>query len=62
VERKVASIRAYHTQFVLPEKNRAVVEWVEASARYFGSRIGTEAGEPFHAPEPMGLTGLASLA
>jgi bacillithiol biosynthesis deacetylase BshB1 len=62
VERKAASIRAYHTQFVLPDKNRPVVDWVEASMRYFGSRIGTEAGEPFHAPEPIGLTGLDLLA
>jgi len=62
VERKMASIRAYHTQFVIPEKNRRVVEWVEASARYFGSRIGTDAGEPFFTKEPVGLTGLESLA
>ncbi len=61
VETKIASIRAYHTQFVLPEKNRRVVEWVEASAVYFGSRIGTAAGEPFFTKEPVGLAGLDSL-
>lgn len=62
MDAKLASIRAYETQFVLPEKNRAVVEWIEASGRYFGSRIGTAAGEPFFAKEPVGLTGLGSLA
>jgi len=62
VETKVASIRAYETQFVIPEKNRAVVEWVEAAATYFGSRIGTAAGEPFFTKEPIGLTGLDALS
>lgn len=61
VERKIDSIRAYHTQFVLPEKNRKVVEWVEASATYFGSRIGTAAGEPFFTKEPVGLGSLSGL-
>lgn len=61
MDRKIESIRAYHTQFVLPEKNRAVVEWVQASARYFGSRIGAEAGECFHTKEPLGLTSLTSV-
>lgn len=61
VERKLDAIRAYHTQFILPEKNRRVVEWVEAAATYFGSRIGTAAGEPFFTKEPVGLTGLDHL-
>lgn len=62
LDRKIAAIRAYESQFVVPEKNRPVVEWVEAAARYFGSRIGTEAGEPFFTREPIGLTGLSCLA
>ncbi len=62
VERKIESIKAYHTQFVLPEKNRRVVEWVEHAASYFGSRIGTEAAEPFFTKEPIGLGSLDSLA
>lgn len=62
LERKLASIRAYETQFVIPEKNRPVLEWIEGAARYFGSRIGTPAGEPFFTKEPIGLTGLADLS
>jgi len=61
VDQKIASIEAYHTQFVLPEKNRRVVEWVRSSADYFGSRIGTAAAEPFFTKEPIGLTGLDGL-
>lgn len=61
-QKKVESINAYHTQFVLPEKNRQVVEWVRASLTYFGSRIGVASGEGFFTREPVGLTGLESLA
>lgn len=61
-DRKTQAIVAYHSQFVLPERNRKVVEWVEASNRYFGSRIGTAAAEPFFTKEPIGLTGLEGLA
>ena len=55
---KLGAIRAYHTQFVLPEKNRKVVDWVEAAATYLGSRIGTEHAEGFYTKEPLGLSGL----
>jgi LmbE family N-acetylglucosaminyl deacetylase len=58
---KLDAIRAYRTQFVLPEKNRKVVDWVEASATYFGSRIGTEHAEAFYSREPVGLSGLGSV-
>lgn len=61
---KLAAIRAYETQFV--RANAHVVEWVEAAGVYFGSRIGargaTPRAEPFYSKEPMGLTGLTSLA
>ena len=61
VERKRESIIAYHSQFVLPEKNRGIVDWVDASATYFGSRIGTKAAEPFYTKEPIGLENFDSL-
>ncbi|MFI4871195.1 MAG: PIG-L family deacetylase [Phycisphaerales bacterium JB061] len=59
---KIDSINAYHTQFVLPEKNRRIVDWVHASLTYFGSRIGTPSGEAFYTREPVGLSGFDSLA
>lgn len=62
VEMKMEAIRAYHTQFVVPEKNRLVLEWIEGAARYFGSRIGRAAGEPFFTKEPVGLGSFSSLA
>jgi hypothetical protein len=47
---------------VVNERNRRVVEWLDAAGTYFGSRIGTETAEPFFAREPIGLAGLAGLA
>jgi bacillithiol biosynthesis deacetylase BshB1 len=60
-DRKIESITAYHSQFVVPEKNRAVVEWVRASLTYFGSRIGTRSAEAFYSKEPVGLGSFDSL-
>lgn len=59
--RKRQSIVAYHSQFVAPEKNRRVVEWVDAALTYFGSRIGTGAAEAFFTKEPVGLGGFDGL-
>lgn len=59
---KREAVLAYHSQFVANPKNRRVVEWLDAAGTYFGSRIGTECGEPFFAREPLGLTGLEGLA
>jgi bacillithiol biosynthesis deacetylase BshB1 len=60
-QRKREAILAYHSQFVLPERNRRVVEWIAATNMYFGSRIGTLAAEAFFTREPIGLADLSSL-
>lgn len=59
--KKRDAVLAYHSQFVANEKNRGVMDWVEAAGKYFGSRIGTAAAEPFFAKEPLGLSGLDGL-
>jgi bacillithiol biosynthesis deacetylase BshB1 len=61
-QRKRDAILAYESQFVAPEKNRWIVEWLDAGARYFGSRIGAQAAEPFLTKEPLGVTTLEGLA
>ncbi len=60
-DRKRDAIVAYKTQFVIPERNRRIVDWIAAANQYFGSRIGVQAAEPFFTREPIGLTGLDSL-
>lgn len=60
-ERKYASLRAYATQFAANPKNAGVIEWIQAEDKFFGSRIGTAAGEAFWTREPIGLTDLGSL-
>lgn len=59
--RKWASILAYESQFVVPESNRGIVERMQATATFFGSRIRTEAAEPFYTREPIGLSDFGSL-
>ncbi len=60
-DRKRRSIVAYETQFVMPQRNRRVVEWIQSANEYLGSRIGVASAEPFYTKEPIGLTGLESL-
>lgn len=60
-QRKHDAIVAYDTQFVKPEKNRRVVEWIAAANTYFGSRIGTKSAEPFFTKEPLGLGSLEGI-
>jgi bacillithiol biosynthesis deacetylase BshB1 len=62
VAAKRAAVLAYESQFVKNAANGRVVEWVEQAGGYFGSRIGTAAGEPFFSREPVGLLSLTSLA
>jgi bacillithiol biosynthesis deacetylase BshB1 len=59
--RKRDAIVAYESQFVIAEKNRPIVDWVEAQDKYFGGRLRTETAEPFFTREPIGLTDLKSL-
>ncbi len=56
---KHASIAAYRTQFVLPAHNRDVLAGVDASVVYFGSRIGTQAAEPFYCQELLRVEDVA---
>ena len=58
---KRQAIVAYETQFVIPEGNRRIVDWIEAQDKYFGGRLRTETAEPFYTREPIGLADLDSL-
>lgn len=58
---KRASLEAYHSQFVANEKNRVVLEWVDAAGKFFGSRIGAGFGEPFYSREPIRMSDVAGL-
>lgn len=61
MDTKEAAIKAYETQFVLPEKNRRVVQWMREFNGYMGSRIGVRYAEPFFTKEPLGLLNLDGL-
>lgn len=61
MDAKEQAIKAYETQFVLPEKNRRVVEWMREFNGYMGSRVGVRYGEPFFTKEPLGLSSLEGV-
>ncbi len=61
LELKLASIRAYRTQFEANERNAAIIGTMETRARYWGGLIGAPAGEPFFSPEEIGIASIRDL-
>lgn len=53
LETKMASIRAFESQFVHHPANAERLTTIENEALYWGSQIGVEAGEPFVSKENM---------
>lgn len=60
-DRKRDAILAYESQFTTNVRNRAVVDWLDAQARFLGSRIGVETAEAFSVVEPLGVRGIDTL-
>ncbi len=60
--KKREAIVAYESQFVIPENNRPIVDWIDAQDKYFGSRIRAETAEPFYSHEPIGLNDFSALS
>lgn len=60
-DRKREAILAYESQFTTNERNRVVVDWLDAQARFLGSRIGVETAEAFSVVEPLGVRGFDRL-
>lgn len=58
---KRRAIDAYVSQFTTNTKNAGIPERIINQDRYFGSRIGTAAGECFFTREPLGLTGFSGI-
>jgi LmbE family N-acetylglucosaminyl deacetylase len=62
-EKKMEAIRAYASQFYSPESKepqtriaaRGFLREIEDRARYYGSLIGVEAGEPFYVREALNV-------
>ena len=61
LERKLAALAAYESQFVSNGSNRSIIPTIERTAREWGSRIGTQAGEPFFTPEVVGMRSIRDL-
>jgi bacillithiol biosynthesis deacetylase BshB1 len=62
-ERKLASIRAYESQFITgrPTGPPTFLDGLTSEAAYWGKSIGAAYGEPFASREPVGMKNLDSL-
>jgi len=71
-QEKMASVRAFASQFHAPDEyesndphtfisSKSFLEELEARARYFGGRIGTRYAEAYLLVEPLGLSSLSLL-
>jgi bacillithiol biosynthesis deacetylase BshB1 len=61
LDRKLEALSAYRSQFGTNPANADVVPMMEQLARMWGSRVGTGAGEPFYALEPVGISSVSTL-
>lgn len=52
-DKKMAAVRAYHSQFVAHAGNQQVLKDIEADGRYWGSRVKTQFGEPLLSREHL---------
>jgi len=55
LQKKLAALRAYESQFEANPANRDVIEMTADAARMWGGLIRAGAGEPFYALEPVGI-------
>jgi bacillithiol biosynthesis deacetylase BshB1 len=62
-ERKIASIRAYESQFITGRSTESptLVEGFGIEAAYWGKTIGVRYGEPFACREPIGLRSMVEF-
>ncbi len=58
---KLEALAAYGSQFTAHPGNRGIIPMIEQTARAWGRMIGTDAGEPFFTPEPVGVRSLRDL-
>lgn len=61
VDSKLAALSAYASQFEANESNREIIPTMRSVAVMWGRMIGSGAGEPFFAAEPVGLSDLSAL-
>lgn len=61
LEVKLSAVRAYESQFVVNKRNSHRLSEIEIEARYWGSQIGVEAGEPFVSKDNIRVSGAAQL-
>lgn len=61
METKLAALRCYESQFSENPANTSLLDAMEQLGRFWGSRIGVAAGEPFFSAEPIGIDRIGAL-
>lgn len=61
IEKKMASISAYHSQFHANPKNVHRLDEIRTEAAFWGNQIGTQYGEPFICKENIRLSSVQAL-
>lgn len=61
MEIKMNAIRSYESQFLVHEKNRKVLDDIQAEGRFWGTRIYCQFGEPFISREHLGIRSVTAL-
>jgi LmbE family N-acetylglucosaminyl deacetylase len=61
LETKIAAIQAFDSQFGSATANVQRIEKIRNEALYWGSQIGTQAGEPFVCRENLRISSAAAL-
>ncbi len=60
-EKKMEAIRAYHSQFLAHEGNRAVLDLIKTENAYWGAQVGCAYAEPFVKREQIKLDSAEAL-
>jgi len=61
MEKKIAAMRAYKSQFGMTETSKGVIERICAMNRYLGSMIGAQYGEGFFVKEELGVRSMRGI-
>jgi LmbE family N-acetylglucosaminyl deacetylase len=61
LDKKMASIRAYESQFLVHAANSARLDAIRNEALFWGDHVGTKAGEPFVCRESIRIADASAL-
>lgn len=61
LDRKLAALACYRSQFEVNPANRGILEAMRTSAAGWGALVGADAGEPFYSAEEIGISDIRHI-